>query len=527
MIEAKGLLEEMEHKKLKWQYIKLNVMSWYCSKLKQQLLEETELRKEVELKLLKVEMKLMQEMMDREKWFAHEVQVLGDDKLSSEALMHAVHDDLSSLRQEIQSGFASVMLPLATEIHRHVVQHVHEEIKKEEALALRESKGCQTDAQVQEEWMVFLKGLPSCPPVYPLSEQAVCETVVRLYHKAVDKVHQWVVSLAPDEVLQHVTRHTVFDLLMEHYNSQNSPGYYDHMLWKDQEGAIARLLRSCKAYASASSKLALFCQLTGMLPSMPPSTPGSWHFLISVLHCLRELLGSSWKATCKEWATPAGMKLPIQCVIDLLANVYNAQDSVSLGPDAHHITSLVIMGPSGPSVDLDDMMLALVATHARGAAPRWPAFHPRRITDGSLPNMMNAEGQVRTSVVRSTLESPLRTGHTSPLLYNTSHRTTFSSQSIPSPELFPSASQPVTPRTSTSTAGRVSNFFQNYSALMSSSSSPPPPSRALASRSFKTISMSKVAEEERDVQPGNGTLTHRSTASATTERPTTSYSSKG
>lgn len=62
------------------------------------------------------------------------------------------------------------------------------------------------------------------------------------------------------------------------------------------------------------------------------------------------------------------------------------------GPVAQRLAALITPGTSGPVVDLDALLLLLVAEHNSGACPRAPLLHPRRLTDGALFNIFNVVG---------------------------------------------------------------------------------------------------------------------------------------
>jgi hypothetical protein len=48
-----------------------------------------------------------------------------------------------------------------------------------------------------------------------------------------------------------------------------------------------------------------------------------WQHFLLVLHAAKRLIGGLWKGVLRDWSTVAGARLPLQCVHDLLGNVYN------------------------------------------------------------------------------------------------------------------------------------------------------------------------------------------------------------
>lgn len=62
------------------------------------------------------------------------------------------------------------------------------------------------------------------------------------------------------------------------------------------------------------------------------------------------------------------------------------------GPVAQRLSALVTPGAAGPVVDLDALLLLLLAEHHLGTCPASPLLFPRRLTDGALFNIFNALG---------------------------------------------------------------------------------------------------------------------------------------
>jgi hypothetical protein len=91
------------------------------------------------------------------------------------------------------------------------------------------------------------------------------------------------------------------------------------------QGPISRLLASCQSLAGSSSKVALFCRLVGTCRQPGRAAWGMehWQHFLLVLHAAKRLIGGLWKGVLRDWASMAGARLPLQCVHDLLGNVYN------------------------------------------------------------------------------------------------------------------------------------------------------------------------------------------------------------
>lgn len=69
----------------------------------------------------------------------------------------------------------------------------------------------------------------------------------------------------------------------------------------------------------------------------------------------------------RQWGSARGCRLPIQCVVDVLGNVYNAQTADSLGGVSASLTKIVIDSEIGPAVDMDALLLLLVEEYQSGA----------------------------------------------------------------------------------------------------------------------------------------------------------------
>lgn len=55
-----------------------------------------------------------------------------------------------------------------------------------------------------------------------------------------------------------------------------------------------------------------------------------WQFLLKCLYCVRLLMDVNWKLLVKSWPTDRGAPLPLPAIMDLLANLYNAENPTEL-----------------------------------------------------------------------------------------------------------------------------------------------------------------------------------------------------
>ena len=69
----------------------------------------------------------------------------------------------------------------------------------------------------------------------------------------------------------------------------------------------------------------------------------------------------------KEWAAPEGAPVALQCVVDLLGNLCNADDPARLPLVRSRVPPLVADSRRGPAVDLDALLLTLLEDIIAGA----------------------------------------------------------------------------------------------------------------------------------------------------------------
>lgn len=127
----------------------------------------------------------------------------------------------------------------------------------------------------------------------------------------------------------------------------------------DLQGPITRLLVSCRSLALCSVKVALFCCLAGThTPSLTGASWGMqhWQQFLLLLHAAKQLTGGLWKSLLRDWAAAGGALLPLQCVLDLLGNVYNAsslmlleQQPALLGSRQQVLEAAASIGSRAPS----------------------------------------------------------------------------------------------------------------------------------------------------------------------------------
>ncbi|WIA09082.1 hypothetical protein OEZ85_008495 [Tetradesmus obliquus] len=289
-----------------------------------------------------------------------------------------------------------------------------EAVARAELIASRQEVAVQSDETQQTEWLHYVTSIHAGGITHMLHEKAVAEAIVRIYIRA---LHQLEATWGP----------------------------------------ISRLLASCQSLAGSSAKVALFCRLVGSCRQPGRAAWGAehWQHFLLVLHAVKRLIGGLWKGVLRDWASTAGARLPLQCVHDLLGNVYNVSYLAELDrlpallntrqplleqpagcaaaaareqtpaepgsgssrssreagsvPSSRHqrgsvssaLRELLVDGPVGPAVDLDDLLAMIMLQFDAGLLPPNPLMEPRRLTDGSLANKNNAWGQAALELASS------------------------------------------------------------------------------------------------------------------------------
>ena len=85
---------------------------------------------------------------------------------------------------------------------------------------------------------------------------------------------------------------------------------------------------SCRQYLK-DPKVRLFAMFTGVVPEDFLSHE-PWQFLLKAMLCTRLLMDVNWRLLVKAWPTERGAPLPVPAVMDLLANLYNAENPTQL-----------------------------------------------------------------------------------------------------------------------------------------------------------------------------------------------------
>jgi hypothetical protein len=100
------------------------------------------------------------------------------------------------------------------------------------------------------------------------------------------------------------------------------------LLVSEDFGTFSLSLFSCRQYLK-DPQVKLFAMFTGMVPEDYLGHE-PWQFLLKVIFCVRLLMDVNWKLLIKAWPTDRGAPLPAAAIMDLLANIYNAENPSEL-----------------------------------------------------------------------------------------------------------------------------------------------------------------------------------------------------
>lgn len=100
-------------------------------------------------------------------------------------------------------------------------------------------------------------------------------------------------------------------------------------------GPVAALLAGARSHLQQPKQL-LLGRLAGLVPSGRSGSsrslqhPAAWQFFVRLLCCLRALQGAGWEGLVRDWVDrEEGVPLPLPCVLDTLANLYNTGEQHS------------------------------------------------------------------------------------------------------------------------------------------------------------------------------------------------------
>ncbi|KAL4458548.1 hypothetical protein ABPG75_013413 [Micractinium tetrahymenae] len=244
-------------------------------------------------------------------------------------------------------------------------------------------ESCQADplAEVADWQAAILGALPAVRPTSPPPLQHVSSIIVQLYAH-----HLRQLPLAgPPEASMMVDN--VFEAAAAFFCERRG---FSREAALSPAGPVTALLAGVRSHLQQPKQL-LLGRLVGLVPSGGSGSsrslqhPAAWQLFVRLLCCLRALQGGGWDALVKEWMdSEEGVQLALQCVMDLLANLYNTDAPALLDSMRRGLVPLVRQGRRGPAVDLDAFLLVCMNEYCDGNCPISPLALPRRLTDGAL-----------------------------------------------------------------------------------------------------------------------------------------------
>eukprot|EP00892_Ulva_mutabilis_P008523 jgi/Ulvmu1/6042/UM027_0019.1 len=363
--------------------LKVGLLSYFCNNMRRRCRHEVLQRVQAEQRGAQREAELLQEAAARERALL--------DTL--EDIMHAVPAALAALREEFVELHTCVQeseeVEAALRVEGAAVAAVAQ--KATARFTSRVDEGTQSALASVDGWIDFVRGLPAdAAPEGLMSHSAVRTTIVRILDMRTADLaaaHDPEVAVASD---------SVFDSIAAYYRRQYA-GDGDEVQVPELmhvDGPVARLIMSCRQYLK-DPKVRLFAMFTGIVPEdFLGHEP--WQFLVKALFCTRLLMDVNWRLLVRAWPTDRGAPLPVPAVMDLLANLYNAENPTQLPVTKAQVAGLLKQTKIGPAVDFDVLLLALVHEFMLGECPQQPWAAPRRITDGRLPSLTNLGGAALT-----------------------------------------------------------------------------------------------------------------------------------
>ena len=92
---------------------------------------------------------------------------------------------------------------------------------------------------------------------------------------------------------------------------------------------LSRLILNAMNMAT-SLKVQIFLSFLGLETPSLTNKRNAWAFFIRLLSCLVHLLGDQAQHTVRRWSSIDGTDIPLQCAMDILANLYNTDEPTRL-----------------------------------------------------------------------------------------------------------------------------------------------------------------------------------------------------
>ena len=221
---------------------------------------------------------------------------------------------------------------------------------------------------VVEPWLKYIHNLPPGVPANAstsLEKRKIIRVICQAYAKSIEY------RQSESAVGGDIRQDTIFDTVLSTFRQ-----VYGHFDSSPAERNMADFLCSLRAHQD-DLKILTFSKFTGIAPEF--IGVDHYHFFLSVLECTRRLLGVNWRTVMQEWDV-GNAGLPVPCMMDVLANLYNTNNPGQLPVVQRSLKHIMKEGKLGPSVDLDSFLATLLKEFGSTQCPVAPMLAPRRIS---------------------------------------------------------------------------------------------------------------------------------------------------
>ena len=221
---------------------------------------------------------------------------------------------------------------------------------------------------VVEPWLKYIHNLPPGVPANAstsLEKRKIIRVICQAYAKSIEY------RQSESAVGGDIRQDTIFDTVLSTFRQ-----VYGHFDSSPAERNMADFLCSLRAHQD-DLKILTFSKFTGVAPEF--IGVDHYHFFLSVLECTRRLLGVNWRTVMQEWDV-GNAGLPVPCMMDVLANLYNTNNPGQLPVVQRSLKHIMKEGKLGPSVDLDSFLATLLKEFGSTQCPVAPMLAPRRIS---------------------------------------------------------------------------------------------------------------------------------------------------
>ena len=332
---------------------KIAILSTFCNKLRVRLQEEQAERMESEKEWLETAaswesnaVKIIQERVDFERT------ELKDLHLEVQGL----HSEMGLVKESV-GELCTWGIACGTRLNGWEDRHK----------GRKDTSNMVLDAVV-EPWLKYIHNLPPGVPANAstsLEKRKIIRVICQAYAKSIEY------RQSESAVGGDIRQDTIFDTVLS-----TSRQVYGHFDSSPAERNMADFLCSLRAHQD-DLKILTFSKFTGIAPEF--IGVDHYHFFLSVLECTRRLLGVNWRTVMQEWDV-GNAGLPVPCMMDVLANLYNTNNPGQLPVVQRSLKHIMKEGKLGPSVDLDSFLATLLKEFGSTQCPVAPMLAPRRIS---------------------------------------------------------------------------------------------------------------------------------------------------